>query len=632
MGSSISGCELRTLNRFHDSYMDRKANCKQTEDFPWSIAATSGAFSAASFTSAHTTRNVSMFVLKHVFAATAAIAQTVFELPPSRFKHLLWLLLACPLLAIPSHQRDRVSSVVKGDWHTAEDVVSRPLNVLPLHYGKHPIEELVQRSKDEFESMLNNQSQTYEDADAEYRRRYKIDPPRGFDAWFKFAQEKNSLIIDNFDTLFDCIEPFLKIPPGTVRKFMEEAMGPGHISRCGFRDGKLEGDCGPRGKTIQTMTEPFQHELPNLDLLINALDEPNVLLSPKYDDGAIWDNRCEKDAKKCITEICGEDWPPHPEMTRHQTLPNLPLSLPFIQDIQSSKDVCAHPEYADLHGYYISPPSVQRIRRPVPILSQAKLSSFSDVLMPSQIYLRGYDNLNDYGYVDDAEHDPDWEQKDSKLYWIGSNTGGGDYDSSWHVMHRQRFVALAQDRADALGGPGLDTSVYLNETEPGVWAPWQGANVLPALTDVHFHALRLCVWTECKAQMKYFGTADRQADEAQYAHRFVMDLDGNSYSGRFYAHLRSRSASLKMTVFREWHDDRLFPWVHYVPVGLSFRELPETMRFLATTERGERIARDIADQGREWWGKLLRLEDFQVYFYRLLLELARVVDEERVMT
>lgn len=252
--------------------------------------------------------------------------------------------------------------------------------------------------------------------------------------------------------------------------------------------------------------------------------------------------------------------------------------------------------------------------------------------MPSQIYLRGYDNLNDYGYVDDAEHDPDWEQKDSKLYWIGSNTGGGDYDSSWHVMHRQRFVALAQDRADALGGPGLDTSVYLNETEPGVWAPWQGANVLPALTDVHFHALRLCVWTECKAQMKYFGTADRQADEAQYAHRFVMDLDGNSYSGRFYAHLRSRSASLKMTVFREWHDDRLFPWVHYVPVGLSFRELPETMRFLATTERGERIARDIADQGREWWGKLLRLEDFQVYFYRLLLELARVVDEERVMT
>ena len=125
---------------------------------------------------------------------------------------------------------------------------------------------------------------------------------------------------------------------------------------------------------------------------------------------------------------------------------------------------------------------------------------------------------------------------------------------------------------------------------------------------------------------------DRQPDEAQYRYRFVMDLDGNSYSGRFYSHLRSRSVSLKMTIFREWHDDRLFPWVHFVPVSLSMNELPETMRFLATTDRGKEIAKEIATQGREWWGKLLRPEDFQVYFYRLLLELARVLDEGRSVT
>ena len=156
--------------------------------------------------------------------------------------------------------------------------------------------------------------------------------------------------------------------------------------------------------------------------------------------------------------------------------------------------------------------------------------------------------------------------------------------------------------------------------------------MLPTLADVHFHAIRLCVWTECKAQMKYFSMVDRQPDEAQYRYQFVMDLDGNSYSGRFYSHLRSRSVSLKMTIFREWHDDRLYPWMHFVPVSLSMKELPEAMRFLAKTERGAEIAKEIADQGREWWGKLLRPEDFQVYFYRLLLELARVLDEGRTVT
>ena len=562
-----------------------------------------------------------------MFTAVAAIAQTVLELPSSRFRHVLWFLVACPLLAIPSQPGGGLSSVVRESWRATNGIDPRPLTVLPLHYGKHPIEELAEKSKKEFHAMLDRQSKTYEEAEAEYRRRYGIDPPRGFDAWFKFAREVNSLIIDDFDTLFDCISPFLSIPPGTVRKFMDEAAGPGHISRCGFHDGKLTGDCGSRGMTIQNMTAPYQHELPDLDILINALDEPNVLLSPEYDNEAVWDNRCEKDARRCLTALCGSDWPPRSGVAR-PALARVPMGLPFIQDILRSKDVCAHPEYADLHAYYMSPPSLQRIRRPVPILSQAKLSTFSDVLMPSQIYLRGYENLNDYGYVDDPEHDPDWDQKASKLYWIGSNTGGGDYDSSWHSMHRQRFVALAQHRPE----PDTEAVIYLNETEPGIWTPWRGSNGLPDLADVHFHAIRLCVWTECKAQMKHFAMVDRQPDEAQYRNRFVMDLDGNSYSGRFYAHLRSRSVSLKMTIFREWHDDRLFPWVHFVPVSLSMKELPEAMRFLATTERGAAVAKEIADQGREWWGKLLRPEDFQVYFYRLLLELARVLDEGRSVT
>ncbi|PMD29110.1 glycosyltransferase family 90 protein, partial [Hyaloscypha variabilis F] len=40
---------------------------------------------------------------------------------------------------------------------------------------------------------------------------------------------------------------------------------------------------------------------------------------------------------------------------------------------------------------------------------------------------------------------------------------------------------------------------------------------------------------------------------------------------------------------------------------------------------GERIAED----GRQWAGRVLRKEDMEVYMFRLLLECGRIVDDRR---
>jgi len=40
---------------------------------------------------------------------------------------------------------------------------------------------------------------------------------------------------------------------------------------------------------------------------------------------------------------------------------------------------------------------------------------------------------------------------------------------------------------------------------------------------------------------------------------------------------------------------------------------------------GERIA----EQGREWAGKVLRKEDMEIYFFRVLLEWGRLTDDNR---
>lgn len=40
-------------------------------------------------------------------------------------------------------------------------------------------------------------------------------------------------------------------------------------------------------------------------------------------------------------------------------------------------------------------------------------------------------------------------------------------------------------------------------------------------------------------------------------------------------------------------------------------------------------AKKLANQGREWAGKVLRKEDIEIYMYRLMLEYARLLDDDR---
>jgi hypothetical protein len=44
--------------------------------------------------------------------------------------------------------------------------------------------------------------------------------------------------------------------------------------------------------------------------------------------------------------------------------------------------------------------------------------------------------------------------------------------------------------------------------------------------------------------------------------------NGNGLSGHFYRLLRSKSAVLKQTIYKEWHDDWLIPLVRYIPVNI----------------------------------------------------------------
>lgn len=72
--------------------------------------------------------------------------------------------------------------------------------------------------------------------------------------------------------------------------------------------------------------------------------------------------------------------------------------------------------------------------------------------------------------------------------------------------------------------------------------------------------------------------------------------------------------------------------MHYVPITLGMKELPETLRSLAETPEGQVIGKEIAEAGREWIGKVWRVVDMRVATFWILLEYARLYGEERDRT
>lgn len=73
-------------------------------------------------------------------------------------------------------------------------------------------------ARKKFKAMMSSQSRTLDDAVKVYRFRYRRDPPKGFDKWWKFTQQNNVKIIDEYDSLMKDLEPFWFLSPEELRR------------------------------------------------------------------------------------------------------------------------------------------------------------------------------------------------------------------------------------------------------------------------------------------------------------------------------------------------------------------------------------------------------------------------------
>lgn len=552
----------------------------------------------------------------------------------------------------------------------------------------HPIDHLIQAADAEFAALLQKQTSTLHDAAEAYRQRRGRQPPPNFDLWYRFAQNTSSLIIEDFfDQIYTDIAPFWGIPAAQIRLQANT-----FVHKISVREGKATGhtDVGERQwiNLWRDMIQSVAEWAPDVDVPINVMDESRVVVPWEEIDNCMAKERA---SRKIVPEAglktefeslasldertteqqgsfdpgfegVGPYWqlavvgcpPGSPARgayieTDFRTSPPLTGKWPdgsymgFVQNWTLARSPCDNANLQGLHGTFIEPVSIANTKNLVPLFGGSKLPMNNEILLPPAMYW-----TDDPFYSGGNGHGQPWEEKNNGMIWRGAASGGRNKEENWRRFQRHRFVSMANATAVKLietGGQGPGNFVIPANNSYSLAAQSLSSNSPTGLSDwltswsnaafVHL----LCFPDEgspskCSYSDQFFRIEKAMPMEEQYVYKYLPDLDGNSFSGRYRAFLYSTSLPIKATIYQEWHDSRLIPWTHFVPMDNTFIDFYGLMEYFIGNERRgvsghDDMAAKIAVGGKAWAEKVLRKEDMQVYVLRLLLEYARLCDDER---
>ncbi|KAL0959266.1 hypothetical protein HGRIS_014536 [Hohenbuehelia grisea] len=515
----------------------------------------------------------------------------------------------------------------------------------------HPISELIALAEASWEGKLDMASKTLEEAVAEYKRRYKRPPPRGFDKWWKYAQEHNVQLPDEYDQIHRDLEPFWGVNPIELQHIQRDWEASLETYTIGKEGGPLsvlnssfpshftqqhrDRLMGGAYEFIDLLKDIGEH-LPPFRAVFSPHDNPNHLidfelmssaLAAAEDGGFVdlsippapklrgWISACDPSSDAWAEPI---DFfrPPPPQIEKT-----------FIYDHRGAMDPCQHPALLRLHGQFLS-----HGQGPVAHSRLVPAFSYSPTLLHYDITV-----ASPFNWVEDIEPrdaDPPWDSKhDERLLWRGSNTGiWHARDKPWRNSQRDRLVHWAN------GGFKENISVLVPPEDEAAkqkdskrWRPSRGkvgeaASVrkslyAPALLDISFAGEMInCAPGTCEEIQRVFEFRKHVDLSTAGQYKYVLDVDGNGWSSRFKRLITSNSLVFKSTVYPEWFTDRIAPWVHYIPVQVDYSDLMDALVFfrgdLDGRGRHDELARKIALAGREWSKAFWRKEDLTAYMFR----------------
>ncbi|KAG7096090.1 hypothetical protein E1B28_006766 [Marasmius oreades] len=557
---------------------------------------------------------------------------------------------------------------------------------------EHPIPNLMDDAERRFKEKVDRQSKTLKEAVAEYQRRYQRLPPKGFDDWWEFAKENNVVMVDEYDGLMRDLEPFYQFSGEEIRRRTAQVGTLPSINIVRVRRGKArivnlsqdfkDSELSARAQGFKNMLKKFVHKLPNVDFPINTKAEGRVVipwehqkypeLAPKDSDRGIqhilggpfiadwrgdgnvweeWRRTCEpcSIARRLFSSI--RDVFAEPPQTHFSSSSHRPPDFVFANATSfSTLDFCQNPHAHYTQGHFFS--DWRTIGALYPVFSPAKAKGFMDIKIPSHYYwgstkgyTYGWDPVK--GKLSEVDvHEVPWEDKIDKMFWRGATTGGGSTPPGFAAQYqRHRLVRMASKDKDS---NEMKTIVYANASsdsrEKYVSRGVPIGDLNSEIMDVAFvKATNLATYPGgWKALRKSHRFGDSVPLGRHWSYRYLLDVDGMGYSGRFMAFLASDSVPVKNTVYEEFFSDWIEPWVHFIPLSTSYKEiyniyayysgLPPSLRnsttSLQSTDAGNRLKR-IATSGKRWKKTIGRPEDMEAYVYRLALEYARLFTNDR---
>ncbi|KAH9266649.1 hypothetical protein BASA83_010455 [Batrachochytrium salamandrivorans] len=421
------------------------------------------------------------------------------------------------------------------------------------------------------DSLLARQSSTLNEAETRYKVKLGRSPPNGYAGWFKTAQEKKCLI-DDYELIWDDMAPYYQLGGDEFRRRMNvlKRNAPKALSS-NIRNGVVAGSA-----IWKALLKNSIKNVPDLDFIINDLDEPRIIFNLDRSGPGLLEAEAKltpSDANQRLDEkpewfsMSGTDHLKLMKEECHIHDPNRPLE-----------------QVHETHGYFQSPMSTLYSRKLLPILSHTRISNcFRDIIVPSIYYYSLY-----AGGASKADRFP-WNERKSVIYWRGATSGGHAKGGNWHNFHRTRLAKLAMKHPDMM--------------------------------DMKITRAVQCDFQDCADMRKELDISASEPFETVYNYKYAMDIDGNSFSGRFFRLLESGSLVFKMTIFNEYFERWIVPWEHYIPVAVDLSDLEEKITW---ARNNDAEARRIAESGRRFSERILNKPQMECYTELLLLEMSNL--------
>ncbi|KAI0869111.1 glycosyltransferase family 90 protein [Hypoxylon argillaceum] len=547
--------------------------------------------------------------------------------------------------------------------------------------GDHPIDELIRVAEKNFREVLAKESTTVAQAAKAYRERRGRHPPPGFDKWFEFAQENDAIIVEDFfDRIYHDLNPFWGLDPKLIRK---EAWDFEMTINIRNHNASAGSDWFWTQIWLK-MFKTIEHLLPDMDVALNAMDEPRVVAP--WEVVATYMQKAERTRKLApVAEVVStfqklpspekspkqpatrkkawEETSPFWLIARRGCPPDSPArrlgvvhsydeaptfspewAMPhqyqgYVSNFSLSTEFCHQPDLQGLEGIFIHPLSTRSTQVLFPLFGGSKLATNNEILLPAPMYWNEEER-----FTGGDDHGPPWEEKTNPLIWRGVATGGLNQESNWRGFQRHRFVAMNNGTKVALAEAEIETPVNFElppatydllaskEKRMGEWiSEWADVGFTDLMCDPDYEPKPeegFCPYVD-----SHFEVIDGRDLADQFTYKYLPDVDGNSFSGRYLGFLRSTGVPIKSTMWHEWHDSRLIAWKHFVPMDTRFGDYYGIMEYFlgyGTIRPGhDSAAKKIAMDGKAWAESVLRKEDMQIYVLRLLLEYARLSDDRR---